>query len=406
MELKKLSASAVHSADGCLARFQAQSENGYGGEIKNTAAMTGTAVHGALEEYVKNCIMKKVYPADMATLTILYQISFATTFSTSDRSRSEYADGLELCAQWFLRSTDPLKTEQWDEFEVLSTETKHFFNIPTSVGDIPFNYIFDRMDKMTQIGPHVYRVVDYKTNRAPESVESLHEKIQARCYALAAQIQFPDAEKVYVSFDMLRNGGLVETSFNRADNEETWNFLYDTAERIIAEPVVDKDGNRIWAPETLNKECNFCVRKSTCSELLKNQNMGGVFSAQSLDELTDLRALLKIQSDATKAAVEEIDKILKSMMENEDILDVQTDNVALSLKSSNYRTVDSERVFDILGEQLFSFYGGFNMTIGKVDNILKGDLASPEQKEAIKAIIRKSPGAPRVDTKLKKGLSK
>jgi len=410
MELKKLSASSVQSADGCLARWQAQ-QVGYGGEIKNEAALTGTTVHATFERYVQDCILTKKYSPDLDTLRIFYRAAFRETFETADTSRPEYEDGWALVEAWWLRSVSPDVTEGWDEFDVLSTEIKSTFMVPTSVGDVPFNYIFDRFDKMKKLGPHVYRVVDYKSNRAPESSETLHDKIQARCYALAAQIQHPDAEKIYVSFDMLRHSGLVETSFTRQDNIDTFYYLIDTAERIIAtpdtytDPATGEVKPRI-APETLNPMCGFCVRKASCKELQKNQLMGGVVGNESLDELVEIRALAKIAADANKKLTDELDKLIKAQVEEYDVDGVSTGLVDMKMKVTNYRTVDSERVFNIIGEELFAFYGGFNMNIGKIDEMLKGDHLTPDQKEELKAAIRRSPSAPRVDTKLKTGIRK
>src|SRR5690606_25707099 len=152
--------------------------------------------------------------------------------------------------------------------EVLSVEQKLNFPIKTSAGMIPFTYILDRLDKIEN---GVYEVVDYKSIRAYIRPEELKGKIQPRAYALAIQIQYPDAEKIFVSFDMLRHNEKIGVTFTRQDNIDTYRYLQRAAERIIA---TDEDKTE----ETINEECKWCIKKTTCDTLARSVAAGTVHS--------------------------------------------------------------------------------------------------------------------------------
>src|SRR3954467_5007859 len=153
MRPKSISASSLNVADLCLARYKAEHiDRGRG--MSGNAASLGTSVHGALEMYVKNCIMETTFPQTINQLLEFFRISYMTYFS-SDLETEEYLDGVQMLKAWHKRT-------DFSQFTVVSTEVKTSFPVPTTIGPLPFNYIWDRFD---QIGPREYRVVDYKTNR-------------------------------------------------------------------------------------------------------------------------------------------------------------------------------------------------------------------------------------------------
>jgi hypothetical protein len=188
---KTLSASALHVAENCLARYHA--EHGlYGKSVSGDAALLGSSVHGALEWYVIKCYIEKVNQPSLDLLVAAYQASFMKTFGTSDMDSPEFQDGLEMIRRWHKRT-------EFEGFEVLSCEVKENFEVPfPDKTTVQLNYIFDRLDKT---GPNSYRVVDYKSQRWALNPQDLDTKIQARIYALAVQIKYPEAEEIWVVFD-------------------------------------------------------------------------------------------------------------------------------------------------------------------------------------------------------------
>lgn len=383
MEPKSLSATALQTAGLCLARFKAQHidrASGFGG----TAASLGSSVHGALELYVKNCIMEPKMPATYEILLDFFKMSYMEVFQTSDTNTIEFLEGMEMLKRWHART-------DFTTFKVISCELKENFTLKTSIGDIPFNYIWDRHDQLEE---KVYRVVDYKTNRWGLNPADLRNKLQARSYALAAQIKYNDAERIWVEFDMLRHEGPVGIVFSRDDNIATWKHLKAEAERIIATPYDDP-------PETLNSECLFCPRSTTCKALLKNIDIGGVMSHSTPGELVDVRAQLEWQRKAVSSALTKLDEVILGRARAEDVLEYESDVNRLKVGVSSSRAIDAERAEHVLPPEVASQYMGKSLTITNVDKLLKGSELNDEQKRQLASLIYFKKGEPRIKVEMK-----
>jgi len=382
MKPKSFSATAMHVAELCMSRYKAESID-YSKGMGGTAASLGTSVHGALEMYVKQVYLDHTGSPDLKLLLDMFRLSYMQTFHTSEAVGPDYDDGVVMLKNWFKRDDlgDPNR-------QVISCEVKTNFPIQTSLGPIPFNYIWDRFDK---VGDGVYRVVDYKTNRWGINPDDLRNKLQARAYALAAAIQLKDQhpERIWVEFDMLRHDGPVGIEFSREDNEATWRFMKQMAETIIAQ---DYDNVR----ETLNPECNFCVRKTSCTQLLKNITTGGVFAHSDEAARVDLRAQLEYQRKAVGMALEEVDAILLTDARELDVMQFDSPTHELRVGVSSQRAVDADFVEKVIGPVLFRKYGGFKFTIGNIEKLLKGDELTPEQKIELGALIYMKKGEPRI----------
>ena len=387
MKPKSFSASALHVADLCLSRYRAENierSRGMGG----IAASLGTSVHGALEEYVKAVYLDKTAAPDLKMLLMLFQVSYVKTFGSNETDTEEYKDGVKMLKAWFKRDDlgQPGRV-------VLSCEVKTNFKLKTSLGEIPFNYIWDRFD---QVGPSEYKVVDYKTNRWGINPQDLKGHLQARCYALAAAIQLKDKnpDRIWVELDMLRHEGPVAVVFTRDENAATWRYINALAQRIIDTP--DEE-----VQETLNGECNFCVKKATCSAILKNISSGGIMSITSAKEAVDLRVQLEYQKKVATQLINELDTMILTEAQETDTLEFESDTNKLIVGISSRREVEADFVEKIIGPELFRKYGGRSFTIGNVDTLLKGDEITDDQKIELAALIYKKKGQPRVSTKAK-----
>jgi RecB family exonuclease len=381
MRPKSLSATALQVANLCLARYQA--EHIIRGRAPGKSAATlGSAVHGALELYVKATQLEKTHEPSQNLLIDLYKMSFMSEFGTADTSSDEFEDGREMLLRWFMRTDFSNRT-------VLSCEVKENFSVPTSIGEIPYNYIWDRFD---QTGPREVTVVDYKTNRWNITSDDLGKKVQPRCYALAAAIKAKaeglDVDTVWVEFDMLRHDR-VGRVFTREQNAATWKFIKDEAERIIAAPDDP--------PETPNSECVFCVRLQTCSAVASNALAGGILGLD-FDAAIDRRAALAYQVKALSKAVEQLDEFIMTEAKGKDIIEYETDMNKLAFKVSSQRGVDGERVEKVVGAELFNKYGGLKLTMGQFDKLMKDPNVTPEQKAQLKGLVGRTYGEPRVDT--------
>lgn len=385
MRPKSLSATALQTAMACLARFHAE-HIVYGRAESGDAALGGTAVHNTLETYVKGCYIAKTMEPSLTILLDIYKMTFMSVFGSLDVKSDDYRDGVKMLKEWHERT-------DFNTFEVISCEIKEHFDIPVLIGGvketIPFNFILDRFDK---IGPGVYRVNDYKTNRASLSPADLRDKVQARAYGLAMQIKYPDAEKIWVEFDMLRHGGPVGTVFTREDNIDTWRAFKAEAQRII-----DTD-EKARIPETINDTCGFCVRKLTCGALQRNVSAGGAYSLDPMQRV-DQRALLYNQKRAVEAALQEIDKlILSEAMETDTTEAVGYQNKYI-ITAKSQRDVDADMVFTVIGPELAHKYGGAKITMAAVDKLLEGDELTDEQKAQLRGLIGIKKGQPYVMSK-------
>lgn len=385
-----ISATALQTAMLCMSRFEAENLNrGRGQDI--VAAKLGTTVHGALEMFVDLVYLQKTHERTLKLLLELYDISWLKTFgSVMDKKSEDYKDGATMLKNWFERAD----LEQPGR-KVLSVEQK--LNFPVKIGgvEVPFNYILDRFDTTED---NVYRVVDYKTNRWGVNPADLREKVQPRAYALATQIMYPDASAIWVEFDMLRHDGPVGAMFTRDDNAETWRTFKKIFQRIADTP----EGN---APETLNDQCNFCVRKGTCSALQKNLLVGGVVGMDPIS-LVDIRARLEYQLKGVKSAIDEIDKILIPNAKEEDWLSLESQSNKIEIGIRETRDIDPTRAELVLGPDLWAKYGQAKILMSTIDKLLKGDELTNEQKRDLRGLIFKNQGNPRIAVKQKTDLSR
>jgi RecB family exonuclease len=394
MKLEKLSATAMEVAESCMSRFVANTKAGYGGEQKNDAAMMGTTCHFALEEFVKRFVQNwSPENQTLANLVILMDAGFIQTFGRLDKRDPKYKDCLDMVTRWFERN------REWGGFRVLSTEQKLNFKVKTSAGEIPFNFIIDRLD---YLGDGVYRVVDYKTLARPLSADAVQDKLQALIYAMAVAIQFKDDPnppvKIWVVFDMLRWEGPVGGVFFREDLVDTWGRIKAVCEKIIA---TDEEK----APETINDACGFCVKKSTCGAVAKNVAAGGVQSLPDIESKINQRALLHMQKAAIMRALDELDSVIIAEMKNNDEIKHPTDLIDATLKFRSTRSIDPEAVLKTVGPDVFARYGkegAIELPLKALDALLKDPTVDPEARAHIESlIVRDYADEPYLETKKK-----
>jgi hypothetical protein len=381
-------------------------------DFSNPAADVGTAVHAGLEMFVKAVYIDKTHadltrPKQKELLITFYQMGYVQTFGTADMETVEYKDGFDLSMRWFART-------DLRHVEVESAELKETIPIPYNhpdgqahscdlcadkgmIGDgicyIPFNYIMDRVDKT---GPTSYEVVDYKTIRVPLQPEDLDEKIQARAYALAIQIKHPDAERIKVTFDLLRHEK-ISLSMSKQDNINFWHFLVREAQDLVNLQEGD-------IQPTLNKECKFCVMKATCPELQKNIDGGGIHSL-SVDEAALLLAKVENQKAAQTALATALEEVVMRHAADIDMLEWETADGSTKVEvglTAARRKVDAHQAAEIMGPELFAQMG--NMTVGNLEKIIKDESLDPEMRDRLKNTMDKTNGNLKVFVKPKSKL--
>lgn len=379
MRLEKLSPTSAAVYEKCPARWAAEQRD-HVPQIQSSAAALGTACHGALERVV----LDKAYLKDewYADLTEAYKVSYWEVFSTPER----YDEGLKILKGWYARNS-------LRDNEILSAEVKNTFPLKTSAGTIQITYIWDRCDRHAD---GVIEVVDYKSYASPISPNSLHGNIQARFYALAAQMEYPEAESIRITFDLLRfEDGIVSTVFTKEDNRETFRYVRALAERIIADET---------AKERINDQCNWCVRMHGCQTLAKHIAGDGRLSISDPYDAADRRADLVNAKKAIESMVEDLDSLILQFCEREEIYEFSTGNgVEVSISARRNRKIDPQAVLGVLGPEILGRFGDVSMK--GLDAMLKSSELTGEQKSQIKQLIKIEFGNPSVKTKQAEALA-
>lgn len=388
MQPRSLSASALTVANLCLSRYGAEHIT-RGRGPSGVAALGGTAVHNALELFVVSCYIKKEQQPTLKLLLDLYDITYMQTFGTGDTDTEEHSEGVEMLKAWFKRT-------DFSTFSVISAEVKETFPVKTSIGDIPFNFIWDRHDRLSVDGSDdEVRVVDYKTNRWPYSPQDLKKLPQARAYGLAAQFKYPQAKRIWVEFDMLRHQGPVGVSFSTEENRATYKWIKNEAERIIATEL-DK------APETVNAQCNFCVRKAECGAFKRAVQAGHALKFTTAGEAIARRAELEFVQKAVTSALKEIDELIFTESQTLDVFEWQDDAFTMEIgQTKGRRQIDADRAEMVVGSEVMRKYGGQSLTIGNLEKMLKSDDITDEQKKRLRGLIDTPPGNPKIIVKPK-----
>lgn len=365
---KSLSATSAQVYEECPARWKVEYME-RAPQPSNTAADLGTACHEAFEEFVAGGY-HVTHPHDKAVIQAFYERAYWHLFADASR----FQEGLDLVHKWMAR-------QQWDGRTVLSTEKKLSLTLKTSVGEIPFNYIMDRKDRLANGD---IEVVDYKSIGQPLSPEALKHKVQARAYALAAQIEHPEAERVWVTFDLLRFEpiGIV---FTKEENRATWQYLHELAERIIA----NED-----AEERLGSGCRFCIRRHVCGSLAKHAAAGGALGITDPEDAAQRRFLLAAAKSAIEQNIAELDGFILDHCRTNNLTGYSTPDYEVSLSVSGRRQANAQAIAGIVGDHIVAKYG--DLKVGVVDNLLKGDELTAEQKSRVRQTLTKTFSEPTV----------
>lgn len=340
-----------------------------------SAAGLGTACHIACEAWVRDGWYLKYPDGDWGTMKGLYDEAYWSVFSDVKR----YAEGAKLVKEWMNR-------QDFSDRIVISTELKQSFMLPTSAGEIPFNYIMDRAD-LRNTGE--YEVIDYKTLFQPVQPSELKAKLQARSYALAMQMEHPEAERIWVTFDMLRYAA-VGVVFTKAENRATWLYI-----RRIAEAILASDG----IEETINDGCRWCIRKTICATLNNHATHGGTMALA--DPIIAAEHYLRINNQIAglKNAANDLEKVVLAHMKDNELTEFETPNVEVKASISSRRHMDPTQLAPIIGPILMAKYS--DIKVGQIDEMMKAENLTDDQCSQIRQLFTRTFGEPSISVKTK-----
>lgn len=377
---KTLSASSVKTWLACPSRFVAENIH-KGANFEGDAALLGTTLHAALEDFLRGVKITKQVMWDEEQLLEIYREKYIHIISP-DTNTEWYREGQAILINWFSR---PYMLEDIVKSTIISFEEKNFFEVPVldraanEIIMIRFNYIMDRFD---DLGNGEIRVVDYKSQRQPIRAEDLRDNIQAKVYALAALILHPQATRIWVEFDFLRHEkvGIV---FTREDAKHTWQTL-----KRIAQDIMDTSEED--AREKLNAECTYCVRKPSCLKLKSNIDAGGVMGLD-IDDLAEMMADVADKIKGLNQLKNEVEKRLLMYGEETDQTEWDAPIGKVKVGASGRRDVDFDKLSAILGPVVVAECKG-RLTLAVVDDLMASGRLSPSQMAAIKGITKKKYG--------------
>lgn len=366
MDPATLSASAIATFETCEARYYATYIE-KGREISGAPATLGTTVHAWLEWLVVNG-----YHLTMDLKIAMKE--FDVMASSAGLDSRQIADAKSMIARWW-------KYHEENGFnEVLSCEVKETFTLTHPLYDpIPVTYIWDRGDLLPDGS---IEVVDYKTVGQPIAADNLRTKVQPRVYGVSAAIKYKhlNPPMIWVQYWLLRFGN-IGTGFTREDNMATWKYLQDVYGRIKeSEGMV----------ETINTECKWCVRKAVCDTLHRHSAVGGIMGLDPRERALKL-AETKNKLTALNTLRDELETMVTDDLDNSETLSQQYDGVKIFIKPTARRSVDKERASKVLGPDLMAKWG--DIGVGTLDEILKKEELTDEQRLQLKQLIRQNPGA-------------
>lgn len=379
MKLESLSASSARLFEQCERAWgtrYAREDGERPQELVGDAALLGTAVHDTLERWVVDGHHLKPHPKVKQEQEIidLYSDVYWQHFSHGDR----FDDGKQMVVRWIHRT-------DFTGREVLSTERKSKFHITSGIGKIPVVYVFDRKD---DLGGDI-EIVDYKTSVMNVYPDKLKNDIQARVYALAAQIEHPEAERIWVTFDMLRYSD-VGVQFTKTDNRQTLRYLEALAERIIA-----SDGSK----ETLNPGCRWCVRKHECATIKAHLEEGGPLDLDDIDDIVTRRHQYDIAVRTLGVMRDELDEAILEYADTHELDVFQGNGVDVRIGSRPRREVNVDQLVEIIGDNMSRFlevYGGVG--VRNVEQAIRDDWGGPMTQQALRNAVKEKHTKSRVST--------
>lgn len=288
----------------------------------NDALRFGKAVHAVLEVLVREHMEQEttgVLSEDRATE--LWQ----KAFSAEGMSGMEmFQEGLSIIKN-FIKDQGII-----DHQDVLSIERE--FRLPVG----PFT-VLGYIDRVDRVDDETVEVIDYKTNRMLFTRDEVDTNLQMSLYHLAAQMLWPWAKKVKLTFHMLRHGIRMVTERTEEQLEAAVKYV---------ESMGQQTETATEFPARLNNNCIWCDHKQNCpvfADALKGKR------EFVCNDLADLESVAKEREEVSKLAKvlydrkRELEKIIKTQLE---------DNDELVLANVRYRMFNTTKVEHPLGKTI------------------------------------------------------
>lgn len=315
-----LSVSRTKLLEQCALAFYLQYVNRPAGAHREFAepAEYGTVLHDALERTYRWVVDDEYEgPFPEARLLEDFRLAWAESGLEGVDLYSEGREYLRQYARWVGRV---------DHLRVLAVEQE--FNLLLGPGvcrlipaaekpawrNVDDHYVVNGfIDRVDRVDSQTIEIIDYKSNRMLFSREELAADLQVGLYAIVARLLYPWAERVELSFHMLRHGPF------RQPTERSARELEAVAEYVRA---IGARSERGPYPPRLNKNCATCDWRTERPEagwrgcptyqaaLAKKPSLVAV-SKENMDGLAEERERVAAIAKAAYARKEELDAVLR-----------------------------------------------------------------------------------------------
>lgn len=248
------------------------------------AASKGSAVHFALEHYIKNpnrdkglCFERLVDYYASSQLWYLDDRKPGKGWKhpvKKDCANCKWAtptkiDGVFDCkiAKTTTDSFDgcpaPNFDDDWKITQEAIARNSDIFSRKIIGTEVPFDItlgelrIHGFMDLVTEISSDMIEVRDYKSGNYAKDTEDANIDIQMRMYSLAAKYVFPEYKYVVMTLDYLRKAP-VSVIFGPEDDAKTLDYIADLYSRIQ---------NSVDPPRIKSFKCSWCVGYDKCGKM-------------------------------------------------------------------------------------------------------------------------------------------
>jgi putative RecB family exonuclease len=401
-----LSVSRLKRFEECSFAFYNQYVNrpdGVGREFSEPAEF-GVAAHAALER-VYQWVLDEEYegPFPEEQLLEAYRLAWAESGLTGV---DLYTEGRELMRQY----------ARWvglvDHMRVLAVERE--FNLLVGPGicrlvdaaekpyweQVDDHYVVNGfIDRVDRVDARTVEIVDLKTNRLLFSREELAADLQVAVYAIVAPLLYPWADRVELSFHMLRHGPTRQvTHRSPAALAAVRDYLRAIGARTERGPY----------PARLNKNCGTCDWREGCetyhAALSKKPTLVNV-SREDMEALSEERERVAAIAKAAYARKEQLDAALRDAVGDRESLPLGGFVYkVLQFFNTEYRFADLQPLFQEAGVDLAPALAIDNNALDALlDRVEADETVPPMVRDLLRArctsrVVR-VPQKPRIDSR-------
>lgn len=321
-----ISVSIIKTFEQCPAQFDLKfrQNKAVAGPEKKSAPALGTLVHHVCEHLVREHVEnERTGPLSYERGKALWQQFWEQSGLTG---LEMYADGANL-VEAFIRDQAEL-----DSRDVLDLEVE----FELVIDGVRITGTIDRVD---QVDPTTIEVIDYKTNRQLWSGEELDHDLQLAVYWTAAKRRWPWAQRIKLTYWMLRHGVRQPVERDEATAAAALEYLVTTGRAALqAEKYEPK----------LSPLCGWCAVREHCQAYQKVLKEHPDFGAipEDLEDVGRERELVAASISILNKRKKDLESKIREALKGEETVELA--GVEYSLLQTRTQTYPVEDTLSVL----------------------------------------------------------